>query len=250
MTNLRVVLVEPQIPANLGFVARVLDNFGVQDWVAVGGCKVAGTEAERTGAPAKDRLRALRRVGTLEEGLQGCVGAIGFTARGGHRRPPVPLERIRAASEERGLLASPVDGEGEIQPVALVFGREDRGLEAGECEACSLLVTIPTDGFSSLNLSHAVAVSLYEWFRGRHDIPKTTLAHQWSVQEERSQAAVRASDLLDAAGFRQRGDQLQGLLRRLVAQPMESRDLRTLNKILRHVEFLQEQSHSDGAASD
>ncbi|MGB0952057.1 MAG: RNA methyltransferase [Planctomycetota bacterium] len=232
MSILRVVLVEPQIPANMGFVARALDNFGVHDWVAVGGCAVEGTDAEKTGAPAKERLDALRRVGCLEEALQDCVGAIGFTARGGHRRPPINLESIHQAAAERGL----VDGK-----IALVFGREDRGLEAQECEACSLLVTIPTEGLGSLNLSHAVTVGLYEWFRGQRAVEDALLDHQWSVQEERAQAAERAWRLLEAAEFPHHGDQLHGLLRRLVAQPMESRDLRALNKIMRHVEFLKAQ---------
>lgn len=232
MSRLRVVLVEPQIPANLGFVARGLANFGVEDWVAVGGCPVKGTEAERTGSPAPEQLEALRRVESLEEALADCVGAIGFTARGGHRRPPVNLEFLHEAATERGL----VDGR-----IALVFGREDRGLEAQECEACSLLVTIPTEGLGSLNLSHAVTIGLYEWFRGQRAVEDTVLEHQWSVQEERAQAAERAWRLLEAAEFPHHGDQLHGFLRRLVAQPMESRDLRALNKVLRHVEFLKEE---------
>lgn len=239
MPSLRVVLVEPQIPANLGFVARALDNFGVHDWVAVRGCAVEGTDAQKTGAPAKERLDAMRRVERLEEALQDCVGAIGFTARGGHRRPPVRLESIHKEAKARGLIAEPATATGEeARPIALVFGREDRGLEARECEACSVLVTIPTEGLGSLNLSHAVTVGLYEWFRGDRAVEDTILEHQWSSQEERSQAAERAFRLLEAADFPHHGDQLHGLLRRLVAQPMESRDLRALNKIIRHAEYL------------
>lgn len=227
MNDLRVVLVEPQIPANLGFVARILDNFGVEDWVAVEGCAVEGTEAERTGAPARERLHALRRVGSLEEALADCSASIGLTARGGHRRHPLALDGLRTEMD-----GSAVDGR-----IAFVFGREDRGLEARECEACTHLVRIPTAGFSSLNLSHAVGITLYEWFRGRLETPEEILEHQWSSHEERQKMAERTLRALEAGEFRHHGDQLTGALRRLVAKPMESRDLRVLNKILRHVEY-------------
>lgn len=236
MNDLRVVLVEPQIPANLGFVARILDNFGVQDWVAVKGCAVKGTEAERTGAPALESLGRLRRVESLEEALADCTAAIGLTARGGHRRHPVALEEMVGSME----------GE-QAGRFALVFGREDRGLEARECEACTHLVRIPTSGLSSLNLSHAVGITLYEWFRGRpmESNAEEVLEHQWSTLEERGQMAERVLRALEATDYRHHGDQLTGALRRLVAQPMESRDLRILNKILRHAEYRQQGAVSE-----
>ena len=60
-----VVLVEPGTPANVGFTARVLANFGLRNWVLLGGCGWRGTEAERTGAPARDVLEGVREVATL-----------------------------------------------------------------------------------------------------------------------------------------------------------------------------------------
>ncbi len=47
--------------------------------------------------------------------------------------------------------------------VAFVFGREDRGLHTNELDLCHAFVTIPTDSdYPSMNLSHAVALFLYE----------------------------------------------------------------------------------------
>ena len=51
------------------------------------------------------------------------------------------------------------------QTVAIVFGPEDKGLTNAETEICSSLLTIPTTDDSSLNLSHAVLVTLYECFK-------------------------------------------------------------------------------------
>ncbi len=233
MVHLRVVLVEPQIPANLGFLARVLENFGVEDWVAVGGCPVAGTEAEKTGAPALARLQSLKRADSLQEALDDSVGAIGFTARGGHRRHPDSVEEVFA--NMRGI-------EGSDQVLALVFGREDRGLENAECALCSQLATIPTVGLSSLNLSHAVAVVLYEWSRNHVALDQHSLPAQWSTLEERQRAMERAHRVLEQVAFPYQQHQLMGTLQRFAAQPMESRDLRMLNRILRHAEFLLSQS--------
>ena len=57
--------------------------------------------------------------------------------------------------------------------------------------------------------------------------------------------AERVLRALEATDYRHHGDQLTGALRRLVAQPMESRDLRILNKILRHAEYRQQGAVSE-----
>jgi TrmH family RNA methyltransferase len=232
MPRIRIVLVEPQIPANLGFVARCLDNFGLDDWIAVGGCAVEGTEAQRTGSPAPEVLAALRRADSLEEAVADCDLVIGLTARDGFRRAPLSLHGMREGIGD--LVAS--------TRVALVFGREDRGLENRECERCSHLVTIPTAGLSSFNLSHAVAITLYEWFRGRVQRPPVAQPSlpqefRWASSGEKAKFVARALADLEAAAFRHHGDQLHGALRRLAALPIEGRDLRMLNRIARHAEW-------------
>ena len=239
MTRLRVVLVEPQMPANLGFIARCLGNYALTDWSSVNGCAVEGTEAERTGARAREVLAAMQRASSLQEALADADVVIGLTARDGFRRAPTPLPELREHLH-RQL--------GELEDstrVALVFGREDRGLESKECELCSHLAVIPTSGRSSLNLSHAVAVTLYEWFRGRVQQPVLEQPPQpqefrWATAAEKAQLAERTLSNLEASQFRHHHDQLHGALRRILSQPMEGRDLRQLNRIVRHVEWLRE----------
>ena len=230
MSGLRVVLVEPQIPANLGFIARVLDNFGVSDWTAVRGCPVAGTEAERTGAPARATLDALQRSDSLSATLADRTHIVGLTARAGYRRAPLPLRELPDLAAEWGPDAR----------VALLFGREDRGLEALETEQCTALATIPTAGLSSLNLSHAVAVTLYEWFRDRPEAAASTAEapHQeqrWARTEDKIRFAKDAFATLERHAFRHHGDELRGAIRRLLARSIEGRDLRELFRILDHV---------------
>lgn len=232
MSALRVVLVEPQIPANLGFTARVLDNFGVADWHAVRGCEVAGSEAERTGAPARATLDALVASDSLSGTLADRTHVVGLTARSGYRRAPLPLRELPELAASWGPEAR----------VALLFGREDRGLENREAEQCTALATIPTAGLASLNLSHAVAVTLYEWFRDRPmavaEVPDQE--QRYADVEDKIRVAKQAFLTLERRGFRHHADELGGALRRILAQPIEQRDLRVVDRILTHVQWLEE----------
>jgi tRNA/rRNA methyltransferase len=223
----RVILVAPQNPANVGFCARVLANFGLDDWVLVAAPEWRGSEAERTGAPARQTLEASRRASTLAEAASGCTHLCGFTGRAGRHRRLLPLAEFPAAVAAWGPRARP----------ALVFGREDRGLEAGEVESCSLLVTIPVPGLASLNLSHALAVVLYEWFRAGLVPPAASESISWAGVEDRERLARKALEELAAADFPDPGGETAATLRRLAAAPMEARDLRVLEKILRHARW-------------
>jgi tRNA/rRNA methyltransferase len=228
----RVVLVEPQNPANVGFVARVLANFALDDWRLVGGVGWHGTEAERTGAPARGTLEAVREAATITEAVEGATHLAGFTARSGRHRRAIDVRELAAEAATWGEDARP----------ALLFGREDRGLEAEETEGCALLVRIPTRGLPSLNLSHAVAIALHEWFRG---VPgpvaeETEPSPAWSDAAARRRLAEETIRELAAVEYPDRGEELEAALRRLAALPIETRDLRILNRIVRHARWRRE----------
>lgn len=147
--NLRVVLVEPEHPANLGFVARAMLCFGVPDLTVVGSrWPRIPDEARRTGVAAPGILDAARFVPDLTSALRGCATAVAFS-----RRPTV----LRQA-EFVLPSAPPLPSSGAT---ALVFGRESAGLTAAELALCPLLARIPTAEGVSLNLGQAVAVGLF-----------------------------------------------------------------------------------------
>lgn len=236
-----VVLVEPQNPANLGFVARALENFGLGEARLLGGCGWKETEAERTGAPARERLQAFQQVSDWEAATQGCTHLIGFTARSGRGRAPISLDDW----EER------LKSFGANQQLGLVFGREDRGLENEEAERCHTLVSIPTAGLGSLNLSHAVAVAGYAWRRwaGGSSMPTPpgtgpsdpeSAGNAISDQADRIRVAARAAEELQAAEFRDPAERIEATLRRLSALPIEARDLRIVERALKHARWRRE----------
>lgn len=162
--GLRLVLVKPRFPENIGMAARAGANMGVA------GLCLVGPELWEPEHQAKARslataqgwplLAELTVADTLGKAVAGCHFVLGTTARtGGWRRQLMsPAEAGEAVA---GRLA-------EGASVALVFGPEDRGLVNEEIEQCTGLVTIPTaQGASSLNLAQAVLVLAYECLKAR-----------------------------------------------------------------------------------
>ncbi len=89
----------------------------------------------------------------LADAVGDCLRVVGFTARRGQDRP---LSDVR----ELGEVLHPIVGGGRI---ALVFGREDRGLTNRHLDLCQELATIPTASeHRSLNLAQAVLLACYE----------------------------------------------------------------------------------------
>lgn len=154
IAGVKIVLVEPAGPLNVGSVARVIKNFGLNQLVLVNPqCDPLGIEARQMAVHAQDILESTLSVATLPEALQGCKRAIATTGIDHHWKPP--LENPRTALpwllEEVG------------QPAALIFGREDRGLTNQELNYAQRFVRIPTSStYPSLNLATAVAICCYE----------------------------------------------------------------------------------------
>lgn len=152
-SGVKIILVEPAGPLNVGSIARVMKNFALKQLVLVNPqCDYLGEEAMRMAVHAKDVLETAVCVSTLPEALSGCKRAIATTAR---TRDNCPLQSPREVLP--WLL------EAQTQPAALIFGREDRGLSNEELNYAQKFMRIPTDsGYASLNLASAVAISCYE----------------------------------------------------------------------------------------
>ena len=157
LSNFRIVLVEPLYSGNVGSVCRAMANMGVRDLVLVAPQIVDGwEEGERLACHARDLLEGRREVATLEEAIGDCVAVVGATARLGLYRQHVRTPRESAPE----LVKLACSGK-----VALLFGREDKGLFNEEIGVCTHLMRIPTaDRYVSLNLAQAVMVCCYEMF--------------------------------------------------------------------------------------
>lgn len=168
MPEYRVVLVGPKYEGNVGATARVLANFDVKDLVLVDP-PALGDEARQRAMHAWDIVGGARTATSFADAVRGCDLVVGSSAKipaseKSHVRNPVALRDLP------GKLA-PMAG-----TVALCFGREDFGLFNEEIAQCDILLTIPTSpAYKSLNLSHAVAVVLYELYASRPSGPVKVL---------------------------------------------------------------------------
>ncbi len=164
LAGLKIVLVEPAGPLNLGSIARVMKNFGLDQLVLVNPqCDPLDMEAMKMAVHAKEILTSAVLVATLPEALQGCVRIMATTGR--VRSWGTPLENPRTALP--WLLEEPE------KPTALIFGREDRGLTNEELNYAQRFIHIPTSqNYLSLNLATAVAICCYELAQST-ELPKT-----------------------------------------------------------------------------
>ncbi len=154
LTKIRIVLVEPAGALNVGSVARVMKNMGLQQLVLVNPhCDPLGDQAQRMAVHAVDILENAIAVSTLPEALRGCQRAIATTARS--RSLEAPLQTPKQA------LPWLLDW-----PSALIFGPEDRGLSNEELNYAQRFLRIPSSSvYPVLNLAQAVAVCCYELFQ-------------------------------------------------------------------------------------
>jgi tRNA/rRNA methyltransferase len=148
-----VVLVEPEGPANIGMIARVMKNFGFSRLVLVN--PNLTEESFSYAVHAGDILERALILDSFEEALGLFDLAVGTTGKPGKRFIPY---RAPITPWELGETLRDYGGR-----VGLFFGRESRGLSNRELEAMDFTVTVPTsDEYPVMNLAQAVAVILYE----------------------------------------------------------------------------------------
>ncbi len=184
LKNVRVVLINTSHPGNIGSVARAIKNMGMSDLCLVAPKQFPHERAGWRAASAGDVLENATVVDTFEEAIADCELVVGTSARG--RRIPWPLLNPRACAEQ----VYPELGQ---HKVALVFGREDRGMTNEELQRCHLHVHIPSsEEYSSLNLGMAVQVVTYELRMAHLSGELSTNAMQeWDTRMARSDEMER-----------------------------------------------------------
>ncbi len=156
MLKSRVVLVEPLYSGNVGSVARVMKNFGFGELVLLNPCEL-DMPTRLMSVHAYDIIENARIEFSLKDALSGSNLIVGMTGLHGK----TDNKHLRMPAYSPGQLKDKLSGKSGI--VSLVFGREDDGLRTEELETCDIIVNIPTSSeYPSMNLSHAVAVVLYE----------------------------------------------------------------------------------------
>jgi tRNA/rRNA methyltransferase len=154
LSRVRVVLVAPSHPGNVGASARAMATMGFSSLVLVAPRRFPDPEAVALASGATSVLDTARVEATLDAALAGCAFTIGFSGR--PREFAARVLNVREAAREGAGRAA----RGEV---ALVFGTEMSGLTNDELARCSVVAAIPADpAYPSLNLAAAVQVAAYE----------------------------------------------------------------------------------------
>ncbi|MGR3984279.1 MAG: RNA methyltransferase [Gammaproteobacteria bacterium] len=232
---IRVVLMKPSHPGNIGACARAMANMGASRLTLVQPADFPSEAAFARAAGAGHILQNANVTGDLDQALADCELVIGASARSRSLAWPSlpPAQAMRVAIEGA-----------RNAPVALLFGRESRGLSNSELERCHYLVSIPTDpAFPSLNLAAAALLLLYE-LRQAADAANVGEAHAIDDEPRAPAKDMRAfylhlQQLLQQIDFGQDpgAGKLHHKLVRLFnrAQPY-AREIRMLRGIFRAVE--------------
>ncbi len=189
----RLVLLRPRNPENLGAVARAMKNFGLSDWAIAELGTHDFAAARRVAVHAEELLDRPRLVRTMEEAVADRAWVVGTSSRAVRGKRRLSPEEVAREALARA-------GEGGT---ALVFGDERSGLTNEELHRCHDLSSIPSgEAQPSLNLAQAALVYCYELRRAALSAaaaPRAAAAGATEAELVELEAALR--EALRAGGF-------------------------------------------------
>lgn len=210
--SIRIVLVEPSHPGNIGAVARAMKNMALQELVLVRPKLFPHAEATARASGADDLLARARVVDSLAEALAGCGFVAATTSR--DRDQNFRVLDVKDAAER-------VVAESRQSPAAVLFGAERTGLTNEGIENAHVLIRIPASAeYQSLNLAMAVQLVAYELFRAAAQ-PKVAEVRMapLATPEEMERLYVHLAQVMEEVEFRDRtqsGTSLMARIRRFL----------------------------------
>ena len=218
-SRLRVVLVAPRNPLNIGAAARAMSNFGFRTLRVVNPYTPSFREA-KSAVGASDLLSSAESYDSVAEAVKDCTLVVGTTAVR-NRELHHPVRRPEYAS---GLIRTRL----KATNVALLFGSEKFGLSNEALSHCHWLIRIPTrDENISMNLGQAVAVCLYELIR-QSKYERAAVQPKLADAAELERITLLLLDALQTSGFLDRrrvadsDDRIRRLVRRLHLQQRDA----------------------------
>ena len=174
LNRICVVMVNTTHSGNIGAAARAMKNMGLSRLLLVDPIASIDEEAIQRSSRAEDILHNAEIHPTLEGAIAGCGLVVGTSARS--RSVPWPLMTPRQCGDRAAQAAAAGND------IALVFGRESRGLTNEELHLCNAHVHIPTDeNFSSLNVAQAIQVMAYEMRLALTEVENAESEQRWGV---------------------------------------------------------------------
>ena len=211
--NIRIVLVEPSHPGNIGAAARAMKNMGLEQLVLVRPKQFPHAEATARASGADALLAQARVVDEVAEATAGCGYIAATTSR--ERDQNFRVLDVREAAPR-------IIEQARGAPAAVLFGAERTGLTNSDLEASHVLVRIPVSpDYPSLNLAMAVQLVAYELFRAGSLVaaPAPAASAPLASPQEMERLYAHLAAVLEEIDFRDRtqsGTHLMSRIRRFL----------------------------------
>ena len=234
--KVRIVLIDPSHPGNIGSVARAMKNMALTDLVLVRPRSFPHAESVALAAGADDILDAARVDDTLDEAIGDAEFIAATTSR--------PRSYYWEFTTPREIAGRIVDLPQDSQ-AALLFGSERYGLGTEDLNRCNVLVRIPANPeYCSLNLAMSVQLLAYEIFMSREQ-PRshTQLELPLAAAGDVEHFYAHLLEVLNEIDFQDRTGHLMERLRRLFNRAqLDRNELNILRGILSAVQGRRGQS--------
>lgn len=231
LDHIAIVLVESQIPENIGAAARAMNNMGIRRLLLVRPqrCDLTRIVRMATGTSI-DIVEEMEVFENLSDALAPFHFVVGTTARIGSQRPSLTNPRDLAQT------LVPIAQENDV---AILFGPEDRGLSNEHLRPCHTIATIPTAQFASLNLAQAVMIFCYDLFLASRLPPQEALP-RLANKFELEGMYDHLKSVLTRIGFinPQNPEHWMLNIRRFLSRiPLRARDVRIIRGICRQMDW-------------
>ena len=241
LDNIRVVLVEPATPGNIGATARVLKTTGISQLALVNPGAWDTPEARTFAHGAGDILDGSQVFPSLAAAVADCYIVVGTTHRQG---------RFRTVTSAPEPLIAQLATQVHDRRIALVFGRERDGLWHEELALCHQVLRFPTAvAYPSLNLSHAVLLLAYGLYAAVDEKPPDPPVHLATADERERMLAqiLQALAEIEFTPYNNEPDHFGRVLRRFFNKvDLEVRDVRAIQTICGQIRKFSRRYHRGG----
>ena len=172
--QVKIILIETSNSGNIGSTLRAMKTMAFSNLCLVNPKDFPSEQVETLAANAKDLIKDIEVVETLDEALEGLNFVIGTSSR--TRKVPWPNEALDQVSSK--IINESNNGKN----IGIIFGREDRGLTNEELQRCNLHVHIPAnEAYPVLNIAMAVQVVCYQLYIDSHKNKIADKSSYWDV---------------------------------------------------------------------
>lgn len=240
LANITIVLNKPRYPENIGSAARAMRNMGLDRLVVVDPENFDVNRALTLAThAASDVIHHSVISSDLSRAVSGFSYVVGTTARLGGQRQSI------TRPEELAQKLIPISAN---NPIAVIFGPEDRGLTNAELRLCHVLVNIPTAEFSSINLAQSVMLLCYELFKAslpeaRHFTPRLATRHELDGMYGQLQDLLVRIDYIhpDNPGY-----WINKIRQTFSRMPLRAKEVAIIRGIYRQINWYARKCYTDG----